>query len=175
MEEEIYQQMQTRLESATVQALFTEMGLKKPTHIALYYGQLEHPEAFPAFNTPALFVEFVEEGNYTNIGQNSQQATLTLRVYIVQTTLANGAQNARANEKELHLNMLKMPRAVHYAFAQLAGSSFGKLIRTKKSGAVFNGKAYIHTLEYTCSTRDNIANYLKTGTEAQPESFQILI
>lgn len=173
--EDLYNAIYERFTTdADVTAVFNALGLVKPKYISLYYGQLERPDLIAPFTTPAIFVEFVRLSDFRNIAQNSQQGTLDFRLYLVQTTIANGAHNvANANEKQIHLNLLRMSEAVHYALAQLSGELFGKCLRTQEEGLLFNGVAYITTIDYKCSVRDNIANYLKQALQAAPDSYQI--
>lgn len=127
-------------------------------HFDLWNRQVEFLEAETPFQTPAVFVEF-ETIRWRTMGQNVQDADLTLRLHIVTPWSANTAANVTRQQRDNALSYLDLPtvvfRRLHGTHAQFANGGINTLVRTA-SAVNHDHERFVDSIEeYTCNIRDH--------------------
>ena len=132
-------------------------------HFDLWNRQVEFIEEETPFETPAIFVEFMPIP-WETLGQNIQEANLTLHFHIVTPWYANTAANT-ANVRDAALAYLDIPTVLfrqlhgqHGSFPNRQGEkpmgSFNSLTRVR-SLPNHNHEKFVDSIEeYTCHLKD---------------------
>ena len=146
-------------------AVTDEQQHPKPlfNHFDLWNRQVEFLEEETPFQTPAVFTEFMPF-QWRTLGQNVQEAELTLRFHIVTPWYANTAANT-ANVRSAAMAYLDIPTILfrqlqgqHGRFSHREGGetigSFNALTRVS-SIPNHNHERFVDSIEeYTCLVRD---------------------
>ena len=127
-------------------------------HFDLWNRQVEFVEQETPFQTPAVFVEF-DKIQWRTMGDNVQDADLTIRLHIVTPWYANTAADVGQQQRKKALAYLDLPTVVfqrlHGTHAQLATGGINTLVRTA-SAVNHDHERFVDSVEeYACNIRDH--------------------
>jgi hypothetical protein len=149
---QLYLDYETRLKSI----INPETGEPFFKHFDLWNRQVEFIEQETPFETPAVFFEFVPIA-WRTMGQQAQDADLTIRLHIVTQWHGQTAEYTPAQIRQQMLDYLNAPAIVVNALQGFSTPFTNGLMRTK-SIINHDHDRYVDSLEeYVCRIQDNSA------------------
>jgi hypothetical protein len=136
-------------------------------HIDLWNRNIEFTEQEQAWNTPAVFIEFLPI-TWQGLGQGCQQAELTIRFHIVTRCTASSA-NGSAYQADA-IAYLDLLDTTHRLLHRFSGEKFNGLMRTRSETNHEHTEIVESIEEYKCLVFDDAA---KPETEIIPKETSI--
>jgi hypothetical protein len=144
---------------------FTSETYSKINHYDLFFSQyldenlkLEHP-----FQLPAIFFEI--SADYKLLSQQTQQATVNLRVHVVQENYHDTSDNSL--DKLSGLEILDLVDLVHQSLQGFAIPNIsGRLNRTRLEPETRPSNVYVYVIDYEFTADDNATHRLGIFVES---------